>query len=178
MFRKFTKSACLFLGLAAAQQAGAFSTWGPLEAWQTADLDYGALRYYYRWVDSTTWLAVGENGGTKNFGEGSRLATPIVTYGFDMTFLEYFGEQGVTAVQNAMNVLNGVPSASKINLNNYLTDGNEQINYTAQAGSLLDLKSVVMWLMIEHMGLIGETHVYDMVSRLLPPAPAPAVMTI
>jgi hypothetical protein len=168
MLRKLTKSAWLLLGLAAAQQAGAFTYWGPLEAWQTADLDYG-LRYYYSLVSPTSICQLGttENGGPKNFGEGSRLTTPIVTYGFDITFLEYFGEQGVAAVDSAMNVLNALPPASSININNYLTEGNEQINYTAEAGDLLDLKTVVLWLMIEHMGLLGETHVYDLHSRVL-----------
>jgi hypothetical protein len=89
-----------------------------------------------------------------------------------MTFLDYFGEDGVNAVKSAMNVFNGLPASSSININNYLTDGIEQVNYTAQAGSLLDLKSVVMWLVIEHMGLIGETHVFDLHSRLLPPGAA------
>jgi hypothetical protein len=50
-------------------------------------------------------------------------------------------------------------------LANFLTDGAEQINYTAQAWSLLDLKSTVLWLMAEHMGLLGETHVYDLAAR-------------
>jgi hypothetical protein len=172
MLRKLTKSACLLLGWAAAQQAGAFSLWGPLETWQTADLDYGT-RYYYRWVDATANMGASENGGPKNFGEGSRLATPIVTYGFDITFLEYFGAQGVAAVDSAMRVFNALPPASSININNYLTEGNEQINYTAEAGSLVDIKSTVMWLVIEHMGLLGETHIFDLHSRMLPPAAPP-----
>jgi hypothetical protein len=164
MFGKLTKSVCLLLGLAAAQQAGAFTLWGPLEAWQTADMDYGS-RYFYLNVDLLTGLGAVENGGPKNFGEGSRLTTPILTYGFDATFLDYFGAQGVAAVDSAMKLLNGLPSATAANLSNFLTDGNEQINYTAQALDMLDLKSTVMWLMVEHMGLLGETHVFDLLLR-------------
>jgi hypothetical protein len=170
MFRKLTKNVCLLLGLAVAQHASAFTLWGPLETWQTADLDYGD-RYYYTTVDLLTGLGTAENGGPKNFGEGSRLSTPIMTYGFDSTFLDYFGAQGVAAVDSAMKLLNGLPSASSANLANFLTDANEPINYTAQALEMLDLKSTVMWLMAEHMGLLGETHVYDLLLRSKVPGP-------
>ena len=92
MLRKLTKSVFLALGLTAAQHAGAFTLWGPLEAWQTTDLDYsspaGSTRYYYFFVEPS--LDGIENGAPKNFGEGSRLTTPIVTYGFDDTFLQLF----------------------------------------------------------------------------------------
>jgi hypothetical protein len=164
MLRKLTKFVCLILGLTAAQHAGAFTLWGPLETWQTADLDYG-LRFYYENIEIGTRLGYVENGGPKNFGEGSRLATPIVTYGFDDTFLEYFGAQGVAAVDSAMQVLNALPSGSSANLANFLTDGAQQINYTAQALELMDLKSSVLWLMATHMGLLGETHVWDLLLR-------------
>jgi hypothetical protein len=163
MMRKLTNSVLLALGLVAAQHAGAFTLWGPLETWQTADLDYGDPRYYYFFVEPS--LDGIEVGGPKNFGEGSRLTTPIVTYGFDNTFLEYFGQQGVAAVESAMQALNALPSASSANLANFLTEGAVQINYTAQALELYDLKSIVMTLMVEHMGLLGETHIWDLGAR-------------
>src|SRR5580658_5627372 len=127
MLRKLTKSVFLVVSLAAAQHVGAFTLWGPLELWQTADLDYG-LRFYYQNIDIGTRLGYQENGGPKNFGEGSRLTVPVVTYGFDDTFLEYFGAQGVAAVDSAMLLLNALPTADSANLNNFLTDGAEQIN--------------------------------------------------
>jgi hypothetical protein len=166
MFRKLTQSLCLLLALAAAQRASAFTVWGPLEVWQTADLDYG-VRYYYINVQLLSGLGTTENGGPKELGFGSRLTTPIVTYAFDSTFLDYFGAQGVAAVDSAMKVLNGLPAASSANLANFITDGNEPINYTAQALDMLDIKSTVLWLMLEHMGLLGETHVFDLVQRAL-----------
>jgi len=168
MFGKLIKRACLVLGLTAAQHVGAFTLWGPLESWQTADLDYsnppGSIRYYYWWAANS--FDIVENGGPKNFGQGSRLTTPIITYGFDNTFETYFGAKGVAAVTAAMNFLNGLPSASSANLNNFPTAGVQQINYTAQALGLLDLKSTVLWMMAEHMGLLGETHIYDMRARV------------
>lgn len=169
MMRKLSRIACMALALAliAPRCAYAFSPWGPLEAWQTADLDYsnplGTVRYYYWW--EYRGFQVSENGAPKNFDEGSRLTTPIITYGFDNTFLDYFGTEGVAAVDSAMKVLNALPSASSANLDNFLTDGAQQVNYTAQASELMDLKSTVLWMMIEHMGLLGDTHVFDLRGR-------------
>jgi hypothetical protein len=167
MLLKLIKRTCLLLALMAASHAGAFTLWGPVETWQTTDLDYsnpaGSVRYYYFYVEPG--FDGRENGAPKNFGEGSRLTTPIITYGFDATFLDYFGAKGEAAVESAFTLLNALPSASNAKLANYLTDGAEQVNYTAQAMELLDLKSTVLWLMAEHMGLMGETHVWDLAAR-------------
>jgi hypothetical protein len=179
MLRKLTQSVCLILALTVARRAGAFTLWGPLDTWQTADLDYsnppGSPRYFYFYIQATldglvsqSGLDGRENGGPKTFGGGSRLTTPIVTYAFDSTFLEFFGTQGEAAVNSAMQVLNALPSASSANLDNFPTDGAEQINYTAEALLLQDLKSTVLWMMAEHLGLMGETHVYDLRVRVIP----------
>jgi hypothetical protein len=155
----------LALACAAIQSASAFSVFGPAEAWQVPTLDY-VTRFYY---GST------EVGAPKNYNEGSRINTPIVTYGYDITFLSYFGEKGVAAVDSAMATLNALPASSTANLSKYLMQGNQQINYTAQALGLTDLKSTVMSLMLEHMGLNGETHVWDLHTRNAEPGPPPCL---
>jgi hypothetical protein len=152
-------SLVLVLGMLAAKPASAFSIWGPAETWQTTALDYVSRVFY---GDT-------ELGGPKNIGEGSRVNDGIVTYAYDETFLTYFGSDGVKAVDAAFNVLNSLPavtSSSSPSLEQFLTQGNQRINYSAQSINLLDLKSVVMWAMLEHMGLIGETHVFDLGSRV------------
>ena len=53
--------------------------------------------------------------------------------------------------------------------------GNQQINYTAQALGLTDLKSTVLSIMLEHMGLNGETHVWDLHTRNEFAGPPPCV---
>ncbi len=168
MLRKLTQSVCLLLALTAARNVGAFTQWGPLEPWQTGDLDYsspaGTVRYYYWFIKGGDSIV--ELGGPKNFGEGSRLTTPILTYAFDATFLRYFGPQGEAAVDSAMAVLNALPSSSTANLSSFSTESAQQINYTAQALALLDMKSAVLYMMAEHMGLLGETHVYDLRLRV------------
>lgn len=168
--RLLNRSWGLALACAAIQSASAFSVFGPAEAWQVPTLDY-VTRYYYPYPGGNAT----EPGGPKNFGEGSRINTPIVTYGFDITFLTYFGAKGVAAVDSAMAVLNALPTASSAAPSKFLMQGNQQINYTAQALDLTDLKSIVMSIMLEHMGLNGETHVWDLHVRDSLPGPPPCL---
>jgi hypothetical protein len=185
MTRILKRFICLALGVTAACSASGFSLWGPLESWQTQDLDYGIRYLPSSPMPEVTLLGIEgigilgpgigivgnvELGGTKNIGEGSRLNVPIITYAYDTTFLTYFGAQGVAAVDSAFAVLNGLPKASSAKLTQFITQGNQQINYSAQAMRMLDLKSTVLWLMMEHMGLIGETHTFDLRERVATPA--------
>jgi hypothetical protein len=160
ILRLLNRSWGLALACAAIQSASAFSVFGPAESWQVPTLDY-VTRYYYPYPGGNA----AELGGPKNFGQGSRLNAPVITYGYDITFLTYFGAKGVAAVDSAMAVLNALPAASAANLSSFLMQGNQQINYTAQALDLTDLKSIVMSIMLEHMGLNGETHVWDLHTR-------------
>jgi hypothetical protein len=179
MTRILKKFICLALGVTAAYNASGFSMWGPIESWQTQDLDYVERYLPCLPLPNLTVLEVQgpgaynnfnvELGGTKNMGEGSRLNTPIITYAYDTTFLTYFGAQGVAAIDSAFTLLNGLPKASSAKLTEFITEGNQQVNYSAQAMRMLDLKSTVMWLMMEHMGLIGETHTYDLRERVTEP---------
>jgi hypothetical protein len=160
--------------LAAVQVASAFTLLGPLETWQTANLSYG-VRYWYSPNIATYNQAPTTPGnvpyiepcGTKDFGAGSRMNVPIITYGFDATFIEYYGTAGMQAVDAAFDLLNKLPKVSNASadLSEFITQGNQQKNYTAQALSMLDLKSTVLQIMIQHMGLLGETHVFDLMSR-------------
>ena len=43
-------------------------------------------------------------GGPKRIDEFYRWNTPRLTYGFDATFVQFFGESGIAAVNDAMNV--------------------------------------------------------------------------
>jgi hypothetical protein len=162
---RYLASALLaLLTMAALPRASAFTIYGPFESWQTSTLDYGTRYYYGNDI---------ELGAPKNYGEGSRLNIPVLTYAYDYTFLSYFGAKGVAAVDAAMNEFNKLPSAGGINLSKYLTQDNQAINYTAQAMALTDIKSTVMSLMLEHMGLEGESHVWDL--RLRNPTPVTCV---
>jgi hypothetical protein len=87
-----------------------------------------------------------------DIGSGYRWNVPIVTYGFDQSFRDYFGTNGVAAVESAIQILNDLPSASDIVLTNYPLNS-EPINYEAQAQNLYDLKSATLVALLEQMGL-------------------------
>src|SRR5437016_2589018 len=109
---------------------------------------------YASWMDEAkSFRQPGRDiGGPMNFGEGHRWNVPVVTYGFDASFLEYFGSNGVAEVERAIDVFNNLPLASQLDPASYPI---RVIRVHSQAASqgLIDLKSVTMFLLIEHLGL-------------------------
>ena len=83
---------------------------------------------------------------------GYRWNVPVVTYGFDQSFLDYFGSNGVAAVQGAIAVLNDLPPASSIVPGNF-PYALSRYNESALAQSLYDLKSESLSLLLEQLGL-------------------------
>jgi hypothetical protein len=130
----------LAAGWAAA--AHAFSLLGPVnETWQVPAIGYN--------------LAGRQDiGAPKNLGEEYRWNLPVVYYAFDTSFLDYFGSNGVRAIEQAIAHFNALS-----NVSSYSADLSEfpqevvRYNYRAQALSLIDLKSVAMNLIIEELGL-------------------------
>jgi hypothetical protein len=121
------------------QSAPAFSLLGPPAPWMTTNLGYIINE-------------AGDIGGPMNLGEGYRWNVPVITYGFDQAFLDYFGTNGVAAVESAIQIVNDLPPASQINLSNYFLD-TSRINERADALGLFDLKSAALGLILEHLGL-------------------------
>ncbi|MGB8371206.1 MAG: hypothetical protein WCF71_18145 [Verrucomicrobiia bacterium] len=119
--------------------ARAFSLLGPFEPWMTV-----TNGFYPSDED--------EIGGPMCISNEYRWNVPVVTYGFDQSFLDYFGTNGVAAVESAISVLNNLPPASQIDPSNYTTDATYN-NLTAQSQGLIDLKSETLFLLVEHLGL-------------------------
>ena len=88
MFRNIINLAwvgCLALSF---QSASAFSLLGPNnEVWQIPDLGYNPLPF-----DALPTAP-------KNLSEEYRRNVPVMYYSFDANFLEYFGSNGVYAVE-------------------------------------------------------------------------------
>src|SRR5277367_5001978 len=82
-------------------------------------------------------------GAPMAIGEGYRWNVPVITYGYDQTFLDYFGTNGVAAVESAIQILNDLPPASAIVLTNYST-GTRRKNFNAQSEGLSDLRSAAL----------------------------------
>ncbi len=115
----------------------AFTLVGPTAPWMTADLGY---------------LQPGDIGGPVTPGEQYRVNQPVLVYGFDQTFTEFFGQPGIDAVEQAIQVLNDLPPASEVNLADYPIT-TQRVNHTARRLRLWDLKSTVLGELISQMGL-------------------------
>ena len=103
------------------------------DAWQVPDIGYSLART----ISARPRTSVKSIAGTR----------PFIYYAFDQSFLDYFGSNGVWAVEQAIAVLNGLTNFSKYSAN--LTEvpmETRRINYRAQALHLFDLKSVALYL--------------------------------
>jgi len=120
----------------------AFSLLGPFSGWQSPELGYnipnGPIEY----------------GGPRLRGDEYRLSTPVVTYGIDGSFLEFFGVEGAQAVDSAFALFNNLtnvsafsPSLAEFPLK---ADG---VNPTARALGLIDLKTQLLSQILATLGL-------------------------
>jgi len=142
--------ACCACGLAwQGSRLEAFSLLGRYEAWmQTSNC--------FRLAVTPIYYQPGDIGGPMCISNGYRWNVPVVTYGFDQSFFNFFGTNGVTAVEGAIQILNALPPASSIEFTNY-PYGSEVINAEAQAASLYDLQSATLSLLLEQLGLASPT---------------------
>lgn len=108
------------------------------QPWQTPALGYDPLH-----VDV---------GAPMDVGAEYRWNLPVITYGFSSSFLDYFGQAGVAAIDNAFAILNALPSADEINIAEYSIDP-RRVNFPAQAINLFDLKSTTLSFLFKHLGL-------------------------
>ena len=95
-----------------------------------------------------------------------RWNIPSFVYSFDASFVGYFGVEGMDAVHEAFNVLNNFfvnedykgMSALDLSKHGYVGNYNTTwVNTTAQNSQVIDIKSVVLGLMVNHLGL-GNPH--------------------
>ncbi len=121
-------------------RAGAFALLGPLETWQTFDIGF--------------FPGGADIGGPKNLVEEYRWNQPVLTYAFDPTFLNYFGTNGVNAVEEAFGIItNGFRGGvSTLNLNDFPLRG-KRLNQRAATLGILDLKTYALGAILEEIGL-------------------------
>ena len=166
------------------QGAWAFSLGGPIgnnpnpitafgvqgDLWQVPVIGYGLP---------------GDVNAPKNLGEEYRRNLPVMYYACDASFLDYFGSNGVSAVEGAFTILNNAFTSNPLT-GQYLTNGvdsyspdlsefpleSRHMNYQAQALGLYDLKSWTLGALVEQLGLADPVR-YDWTlhDRLHNPAP-------
>jgi len=145
---KRTLVLCVVLGMTCL--AHGFSLLGPLPtdpnaaptglaAWQVVALAYDLP---------------GDIGGPMNLGDEYRWNSPTITYAFDQSFLIYFGQRGVDAIEEAIPIFNDLPPVSNMSadLTEFPTE-NTKVNFVARDLGVRDLKSTALTLMLEVMGL-------------------------
>jgi len=171
MIKSFLCLALLVFGLPGAR---AFSLLGPAAAYPGVPGGFGDA-----WEDTEDGFNPINNGaappylidplavGPKNLGEEYRRNTPVMYYACNASFLDYFGSNGLAAVDGAYAMLNSVFTN---NLNNPAvpnTNGVDgfsaslgefplqaaSLNYQAYGAGLLDVKSQILALMMEQLGL-------------------------
>jgi len=152
------------------QGVWAFSLLGPLvsptpgaDSWQIPDIGYK--------------LAF-DVGTPKNIGEEYRRNIPVIFYSYNANFLDFFGSNGVAAVDSAFALVNNAftnnPTGRTNGLDGYSADLHEfpdtaqSLNFDAQALGLTDLKSITMNMLMEQLGLAEpDRYVWTLHDRIL-----------
>lgn len=139
------------------QSAFGFSFWGQREGYQTPALGYDRLTTIQYpgtilWTIQLTGAGNDHASTPKNLGEEYRMNTRYLYYTFDQNFLDYFGSNGVYAVDQAIAILNNLTNVSDADLSQFPLKEIRR-NHTASALHLFDLKSAALELLVERMGL-------------------------
>jgi hypothetical protein len=128
--------------LAFTRGAFGFSLLGPFAPWMTPDVGF---------IQDEAW----DVGGPRNLGDEFRWNIPLLTYGFDENFKNFFGQPGIDAIEKGVAILNRISPASQIDLS--LTPSETtRFHPTAQAAGVFDLKSTAVIYMVEALGLANS----------------------
>lgn len=154
MLRSFQSIFVALAVVGVACSAGAFALLGPFDTWQTGAIGYDP----HGGVDI---------GGPMNINEGYRWSFKPITYGFDPSFIHYFGNAGSNAVVQAINILNNLPQFSKMSASlSEFPDDTMKANYPATSLGILDVKSYTLGVLLEEFGLAGaERYVWTLRDR-------------
>ena len=142
---------------------------GPFDTWQVTQLSYQTR--FSGFNDLPAIVNDAPIGGPMNLGEEYRYNIPTINYAFDQSFLDYFGSNGVFAVEQAIAILNSIS-----NVSSYSSDLSEvpleatRENSRAHALGLIDLKSAALHALVEQMGLADPVrYTWTLRARALPP---------
>lgn len=119
--------------------AHSFTFHGPYKGWH---------------INQNGYPLPGDIGGCLTPSEGFRWNNPVVYYAFDRSFIEYFGTNGIAAIEGGLKWFNDLPAGSAMsqNLAEYPLN-TRQFNFAARGMSLIDLRSQAMATLMEEMGI-------------------------
>jgi hypothetical protein len=153
LLKSFGWLALLVLGFQSAQSS---SFLGPPETFETSAFGYSRLTTIEYPGSIWSILSPDFTFAPHNLGEEFRWSTPIIYYTYDASFVDYFGTNGIAAVDSAFALLN---AAFSTNMSGYSANLSEcplseaRVNHTAAAMHLFDLKSAALELMVPRLGL-------------------------
>lgn len=160
--------------VAGVQVSHGFALRGPFEPYQVPAIGYRWDTYFSGIPGGV--VGYSDDGGPHNLAEEFRRNTPVMYYAFDRNFLEFFGSNGVAAVDQAYMVMNSLTNVSQ-----YSDDLSEfpltsqRINYQAKNLFMTDLKSMTLHLMVGQMGLDSpDRYTWTLHDRNTTPVPCPA----
>jgi len=166
MLKRLQIIGCAVLLAVLAQSASAFSLLGPKVIWETADLGY----------------SIDFSESPQNLGEGYRWNVPVLYYAYDQTYLDYFGSNGVRQADLGVGMLNSVlgrkVSTYSADLSEFAQESS-QINYTAAALHLFDIRSCVFELIFDRIGLANpQAYTWTLRARVATPSCPDYVYTV
>lgn len=174
MSKLLSQSLLVAMALSGATAVRAFSLLGPFEAWQTGQAGYNPGG------NALTVDQFGDTGAPKGIGGEYRHVEPILAYGFDGSFIDYFGDDGVRAIEAAIKVFNDLPAVSSFSPD--LAEfplASSRVNFAAQRLGLVDVKSVAMGFLMERLGLASpERFVWTIRGLNFDPNGAPLFLNV
>lgn len=150
-----------------ADRASSFSLLGPLQNQANGAADPWQGKPYGGRPGGLGYSLPGDIGGPMLIQESYRWNIPVITYGFDSEFVEYFGQAGVDEVEKAVAILNALPPASEMSatLEEFPLDTKRQ-NGRAESLNLLHLQSYALPLLLEQLGLaMSERFIWSLRAR-------------
>lgn len=143
--KKFILSSVVFSFAVVSSQG--FTLIGPWAPWQVARIGY---------------QLAGDIGGPVPLGEEFRLTIKTITYGFSPEFVNWFGQTGMDAVEEAVEVFTDLGDLSVIDPNAFPLNST-RFNATAFQLNMIDLKTWSMQNLIEFAGLTDcERYVFTL----------------
>ncbi len=158
--KKLVFALCCVAGLLGPPSARAFVMIGPMDV---AEVSSGGIDFNY----------TDDLGGPKDLKTFFRWNTPMLTYAFDASFMQYFGLEGREAVKEAFTIVNDFfenDDYSGVSALDYTKHGFRSNynttweNRTAKEAGIIDIKSLVLGMVINQLGL-GNPHRYAFGAR-------------
>ena len=141
-----------FALLGAKPSCGAFALLGPLKNQTNGAAVPWQGKPYAGLPGGLGYDFSGDIGGPMFLNEAYRWNVPVIYYGFDQAFVDYFGEPGIEAVESAFAILNALSPASEMSASLAEFPLHTKA-HNGEAHNLLDIKSHVLPLLLEQVGL-------------------------